>query len=40
MPQIRKPRAGSARHVEIVDIATVERVRWIALHQERSPLTS
>jgi hypothetical protein len=40
LPQIRKPRAGSARHVEIVDIATVERVRWIALHQERSPLTS
>jgi hypothetical protein len=40
VPQIRKPRAGAARHVEIVEIATVERMRWIALHQERSPLTS
>jgi hypothetical protein len=37
--QIRKPRAGPALHVEIADIASVERVRQIALPRStrRSP---
>ncbi|QEC50453.1 tyrosine-type recombinase/integrase [Baekduia soli] len=40
VPQIRKPRVGSTRQVEVVDIATVERMRFIALDREGSPLTA
>lgn len=40
VPQIRKPRCGPPRHVEIVDVATVERMRWVALEEERSPLSA
>lgn len=36
--QIRKPKAGRPRHVSIVDIATVERMRGIAVEVEGSPL--
>jgi integrase len=40
VPQIRKPRAPAVRHVAIVDITTVERMRRHALDVERSPLTA
>lgn len=40
VPQIRKPRAAPTRHVEIVDVLTAERMRWVALERERSPLTA
>jgi integrase len=40
VPQIRKPRAGPPRHVDVVPIETVERMRRIALEHERSPLTA
>jgi hypothetical protein len=38
--QIRKPRAAPARHVRVVDIGVVERMRALALARERSPLTA
>lgn len=40
VPQIRKPRAAPTRHVDIVDVMVAERMRWIALERERSPLTA
>jgi integrase len=38
--QIRKPKAPKARHVPIVNIATVERMRRIAVEVEGSPLAA
>jgi integrase len=38
--QIRKPKAPKPRHVPIVDIATVERMRRIAIDVEGSPLAA
>jgi integrase len=40
VPQIRKPRAPAVRHVAVVDIDTVERMRRAALDVERSPTTA
>lgn len=40
VPQIRKPRAPKPRHVRVVDILTVERMRHVAFEVEQSPLAA